>query len=66
MIIKLAAIGALGYFGYRHFQKQAQQPGRASSVALAGGPLSDQARIQSDPSVPPVATLADETTPSSH
>ncbi|MBB4858705.1 uncharacterized membrane protein YebE (DUF533 family) [Novosphingobium chloroacetimidivorans] len=62
MLVKLAALGALGYAGYRYLQKnQAVQGGGSGStghVALAGGPLSDQARIQSDPDAPPASSSA--------
>ena len=57
MIIKLAALGALGYAGYRYLQKsdsRPQQQQRTPQIALAGGPLSSEATVQSDPSIPPV------------
>lgn len=54
MIIKLAALGALGYAGYRYLQKSEARQQGAAPLALAGGPLSSQATVQSDPSVPPV------------
>lgn len=56
MIIKLAALGALGYAGYRYLQKSDVRPQqqRTPPIALAGGPLSSQASVQSDPSIPPV------------
>ena len=52
MLLKLAALGALGYAGYKYYEKNkatftADRPRPA--VALAGGPLSDQARVQSTP-----------------
>lgn len=58
MIIKLAALGALGYAGYRYLQKSDSQPAQRSTppVTLAGGPLSSQATVQTDPDVPPPAT----------
>lgn len=50
MIIKLAALGALGYAGYRYFRSNEgnarRQGNEEERVALAGGPLSDQARVQ--------------------
>lgn len=56
MIIKLAALGALGYAGYRYLQKSdARTQQRTAPVALAGGPLSSHATIQSDPNIPPVS-----------
>lgn len=54
MIIKLAALGALGYAGYRYLQKNEARPQGDRQIALAGGPLSSQASVQSDPTVPPV------------
>ena len=49
-MIKLAALGALGYAGYKYFQKNSNQSGRDSSAttqnAAAGGPLSDKATVQ--------------------
>jgi uncharacterized membrane protein YebE (DUF533 family) len=57
VIIKLAALGALGYAGYRYLQKsQAGNQQGTPPVALAGGPLSSQATIQSDPNVPPATS----------
>lgn len=57
MLIKLAALGALGYVGYRYLEKQGAlaQPARPSSpdVRLAGGPLSSQATVQHDADAPP-------------
>jgi uncharacterized membrane protein YebE (DUF533 family) len=51
MIIKLAALGTLGYFGYRYYEQNKEKfamRGRGDSdLALAGGPLSDHARIES-------------------
>jgi uncharacterized membrane protein YebE (DUF533 family) len=56
VIIKLAALGALGYAGYRYMQKSEARTQRSTPpVALAGGPLSSQATIQSDPTVPPAS-----------
>ncbi len=54
MLIKLAALGALGYAGYRYFQKNEaggyREPRR---ILVAGGPLSDQATVQPSATVPP-------------
>lgn len=57
MLLKLAALGALGYAGYRYYQKNTTS-GRAAGgttptapdlsdprVAMAGGPLSEQASV---------------------
>ena len=56
MIIKLAALGALGYAGYRYLQKSEARSLQRSTppIALAGGPLSSQASVQSDPNLPPL------------
>ena len=60
MLLRLAVLGTLGYFGYRQLQKT--QTGRTDDtsprLALAGGPLSGQARVQSDPDTPPSVTAA--------
>lgn len=55
-MLKLAALGALGYAGYRYYQKnQAKQDGSQNPVALAGGPLSSQARLQSSADMAPAS-----------
>lgn len=57
MLLRLAVLGTLGYLGYRQLQKaqgvQGSPQTEPRQIALAGGPLSDQARIQSDPDTPP-------------
>ena len=54
MLLKLAALGALGYAGYRYYEKN-KDSFRASrtrpAVSLAGGPLSSEARVQSSPDI---------------
>ena len=54
MLLKLAALGALGYAGYRYYDKNKgsheTDDGRSlgstePQLALAGGPMSDQARL---------------------
>lgn len=56
MIIKLAALGALGYAGYRYLEKQGylsrSEARFAPDVRLAGGPLSDQASVQHNADAP--------------
>lgn len=54
MLVKLAALGALGYVGYKYARKaQAEQrAGGTLEVALAGGPLSSDARVQPTPAAP--------------
>jgi hypothetical protein len=49
MLLKLAALGALGYAGYRYYRKNKGSP----RIALAGGPLSDQAKLQPTADMPP-------------
>ena len=53
MLLKLATLGALGYAGYRYYEKNktSLRMGRRERAqpALAGGPLSSQARLQSSP-----------------
>lgn len=57
MLLRLAVLGTLGYIGYREFQKtqgsRISQGKAPRQIAIAGGPLSDQARIQSDPNAAP-------------
>ena len=56
MLLKLAALGALGYAGYKYYEKNQNglRMRRASrpQVALAGGPLSSEARLQHTPDAP--------------
>ena len=53
MLLKLAAVGTLGYIAYRYYEHS--KP--AAPIALAGGPLSKHATLQSDPDQPPPAEL---------
>lgn len=58
MLFRLAALGTLGYAAYKFFT-----PGKSTPrPAVAGGPLSDQASIQTDPNQPPPAELYDKLT----
>jgi hypothetical protein len=50
-MLKIITLGALGYLVYRHFNKASADPG---GIALAGGPLSSRAVLQSTPEAPPV------------
>ena len=63
MLLRLAVLGTLGYLGYRQLQKtQAGVSGSTAAprqIALAGGPLSDQARIQSDPDIAPSTSISE-------
>jgi hypothetical protein len=56
MLLKLAALGAMGYVGYRYYEKNRDSldasfrrftGSRREAPALAGGPLSDEARVVS-------------------
>jgi uncharacterized membrane protein YebE (DUF533 family) len=55
MLLKLAALGALGYAGYKYYEKNKDSfrsmPNRREQPALAGGPLSSEARVQSSPDI---------------
>ena len=49
-MLKLAALGAIGFFGFKYFRKDSEN-GRlgddaGSGNAVAGGPLSDRATVQ--------------------
>jgi hypothetical protein len=50
MLIKLAALGTLGYVGYKVLQSarqdQTTRTAQPSDLRLAGGPLSDAATVQ--------------------
>lgn len=56
MILKLVALGALGYVAYRLISETKGAP----RLDLAGGPLSDKARLQTNPDEPPAAHLYDD------
>jgi len=55
MLLKLATLGALGYAGYKYYEKNKDSfrtgNTRRSQPALAGGPLSSEARVQSSPDI---------------
>lgn len=55
MLLKLAALGALGYVGYKFYEKNKDSFRMGSSEreqpALAGGPLSSEAHVQSSPDI---------------
>ena len=56
-MFRLLILGALGYFGYQYVQKTGAfaPPGpQIGTEPVAGGPLSGQARIVSDPDQPPL------------
>lgn len=56
MLLKLAALGALGYAGYKYYGKNqggSTAPRRTDDAPrLAGGPLSSEARLQHTPDAP--------------
>ena len=54
MLIKLAALGAAGYAGYRYFtsQQAKRQTYTAGDNLVAGGPLSTSATLQHAPDAP--------------
>lgn len=58
-MIKLAALGALGYAGYKYYQKNFNQDATDKAAlqenAAAGGPLSKNATVQSTTDVPPTS-----------
>ena len=55
MLLKLAALGALGYVGFKYYEKNKDSfgstPEPRARPALAGGPLSSEARVQSTPDI---------------
>ena len=55
MLLKLAALGALGSTGYKYYEetKDSFRVGSTSRAqpALAGGPLSSEAHVQSSPDI---------------
>ena len=58
MLIKLAALGAVGYAGYMYYQRSNSQQGRTEpspAIALAGGPLSTHAQLQDTAEEPPAS-----------
>ncbi len=52
-MIKILAIGALGYAAFRYVQWRAPSADGIDNVRVAGGGLSRHASIQGDPDVPP-------------
>ncbi|MGN6496801.1 MAG: hypothetical protein ACTHKM_02495 [Tsuneonella sp.] len=52
-MLKLIVLGVLGYAGYRYYQKNGgaltSQPAEDRQLAVAGGPISDQATLQHTP-----------------
>jgi uncharacterized membrane protein YebE (DUF533 family) len=57
MLIKLAALGALGYAGYRYFTAEQAKASRSATATsgdnlVAGGPLSSSATLQHSADAP--------------
>ena len=55
-MLKLAALGALGYAGHKYYQKNRGDNGGRETVrkmAVAGGPLSKSATLQHTADKPP-------------
>lgn len=52
-MLKLAALGALGYAGYKYFQNNSDRSettsDRTRQRATAGGPISERATVQHTP-----------------
>lgn len=54
-MLKLFALGVLGYVGYRYLAHgAAERPSGLATSPVAGGPLSAHAAVQADPDHPPV------------
>lgn len=57
-MLKLAALGALGYFGYNYYKKNGnpfdQRNEGVSRNATAGGPIGSDATVTRTPNTPPV------------
>jgi len=58
MIIKLAALGALGYAGYRYFTAEQARRQPSTDNLVAGGPLSSAATLQHAPDLASTANSA--------
>ncbi|MET0241659.1 MAG: hypothetical protein ABW184_17340 [Sphingobium sp.] len=52
MLLKLAALGTLGYVGYRYYKAKAPGVAGEDGIRLAGGPLSSAATLQHTPDLP--------------
>lgn len=55
-MLKLAALGALGYAGYKYYRKNLNESGSRDATPrdkVAGGPLSEKARVQPTAGPPP-------------
>lgn len=54
-MLKLIAIGTLGYVAYRYIQRADRVAPANEGLRLAGGPLSSEATLQPTPDAPPPA-----------
>lgn len=52
MILKLAALGALSYIGFRYFNSRKPAATGVGDIRLAGGPLSSAATVQHTADLP--------------
>ena len=52
-MLKLLALGALGYAGYKYYAKNRERFGRSAKedghLAVAGGPISEKASVRHTP-----------------
>ena len=61
MLLRLLALGTLGYVAYRYLEKNGQltveavSPDATPGIPLAGGPLSSQATLQHSADEPPAS-----------
>lgn len=53
MLLKLAALGTLGFAAYKYVERHRREP----RAALARGPLSPKAGLQANPDQPPSPDL---------
>ncbi len=57
-MLKLAALGAIGYFGYNYYKKNGNpfedRSGGDGRNAVAGGPIGADAVVTRNPDMPPV------------
>lgn len=62
-MLRLAILGTLGYLGYKYLGSDQTQKRAERQPAIAGGPLSSQARLQGNPDQPPLLNPLSEPTP---
>lgn len=57
-MLRLVVVGLIAYLGYRQLGSGLSERRLARQSAVAGGPLSERARLQTNPDEPPrVGTL---------